>query len=174
MAVGQDTLERETMGTFSGQHRLRRPRLWAVVACTALLLVAFGCARRTSMKDLGSSGATLWARVSTSEGEKVTGELVSLDAARLIVALRYDVKGDVRIRGTGDAARLFSGTSEVAGELVAVTREEGGRVALVHRTFRAADIESVTFHQDGGSRSLGSIVSTLLGPVVGGALALAI
>lgn len=156
------------------RRRSGRADAWAVLACAALALASFGCARRTSMAELGTSGDVVWARVSTADGEQVTGELVSLDAARLVVALRYQVKGDVSVRGTGDDARLFAGTAEVPGKLVSVERGESGRVALVHRTFRAADVDSATFHQDSGTRSLGSIVSTFLGPVVGGALALAI
>ena len=52
-----------------------------------------------------------------------------------------------------------------------VDAEDGERVAVVHRTFRVVDIDSATFHESGGERSLSSIVSLLLGPAIGGTLA---
>ena len=123
------------------------------------------------MSELGDSGAVVWVRLTTSDSESVVGQVVSLDAGSMVVAVRHLLGGDLRVRDRGGEA-LYSGTERVPGELVSVNREEGGRVAVVHRTFRAVDIDRATFHESKGERSLASIVSLLFGPVVGGTLGL--
>jgi hypothetical protein len=123
------------------------------------------------LSDLGESGAAVWVRVTTADDEKVVGELMSLDAGSMVVAVRYALGGDVRVRERGDRA-VFDGAERLPGEFVRVERDEGRSSAVVHRTFRAVDIATATFHESSGERSLASIVSLLLGPAVGGALGL--
>jgi len=118
------------------------------------------------MSELGESGAVVWTRLTTSDGEDVVGQLVSLDAGSMVVAIRHELGGEVRVRERGEKA-LYSGAERVPGEFIRVDREEGLRVAVVHRTFRAIDIDTATFHESSGERSLASIVSLLLGPAIG-------
>ncbi|MCK4511772.1 hypothetical protein KAW64_08540 [bacterium] len=141
---------------------------WLVLVCAGL--AACGCARHVPLAELGTSGAVVGVRLTTSDGEQVTGRVISLDAGSMVVGVRHVIAGDVRVRGRGDERELYSGTERVPGRFVRVDTDEGERTAVVYRTFRAVDITSATFHQSSGERSLSSIVSLLLGPVVGGAL----
>jgi hypothetical protein len=111
----------------------------------------------------------VWVRVTTSSDETLVGQLVSLDAVSMTVAVRHDLGGDVRVRERGERA-LYYGTERLPGELVDVERDGSRSVAVVHRTFRAIDIATATFHESGGERSLAFVVSLLLGPVIGAAL----
>ena len=138
-----------------------------LVACAAAMS---GCAGSVPLAEVGSSDAEVWVRVRTSAGEELTGELVSLDERALIVSLQYPVRGDVRVRGTGDDARLFAGTEPVEGDLDRVERADGGRTAFVHRTFRTADVASATFHEGAGVKSLRLIICLIIGPALGGRL----
>ena len=141
---------------------------WLVLVCAGL--VACGCARHVSLAELGPSGAVVWVRLTTSDGEQVTGRVISLDAGSMVVGVRHAIRGDVRVRERGGDRALYSGTERVPGRLVRVDTNEAGRMAVVHRTFQAVDIASATFHESKGERSLSSIVSLLLGPAIGAAL----
>ena len=141
---------------------------WLVLVCAGF--VASGCARHVPLADLGTSGAVVGVRLTTSDGEQITGRVISLDAGSMVVAVRHVIAGDIRMRGRGDEQALYSGTERVPGRFVRVDTDEGERTAVVYRTFRAVDITSATFHESSGERSLSAIVSLLLGPVVGGAL----
>jgi hypothetical protein len=139
-----------------------------ILAAVLLLLTCAGCARRIPIADLGPSGAEVWARVVTVDGEELTGRVLSLDASSIALELRYPIEGDVRIQTRSGTRELFSGAARVPGELADVTAEENGRVALVRRSLRTPDITSATFHETRGEQSLRSVVSMLLGPALGG------
>ncbi len=157
-------------GDTAGRRCVGAPAI-ALFVLVCAGLVACGCARQVPLAELGPSGATVWVRLATSDGERVTGQVVSLDAGSMVIALRHALEGDVRVRERGDERALYSGTERLPGRFVRIDTDEGERVAVVHRTFRAVDIASATFHESGGERSLSSIVSLLLGPAVGATLA---
>ena len=157
-------------GDTAGTRRVCAPAV-ALLALVCAGLVACGCARQVPLTELDQSGAVVWVRLATSDGEQVTGRIVSLDAGSMVIALSHAVEGDVRVRERGDDKALYSGTERLPGRFVRVDTEDGERVAVVHRTFQVVDIDSATFHESGGERSLSSIVSLLLGPAIGGALA---
>ena len=152
------------------------PRSYAVHTALVLLavvcacLAVSGCARHVSLSELGASDAVVWVRLTTAEDERIVGQVVSLDAGSMVVEVRHDLGGDVSVRKRGDEEALYSGTERLPGEFVRVDRENGNRVAVVHREFHAVDIDAATFHESSGERSLASIVSLLLGPVIGGSL----
>lgn len=148
--------------------RARLPGALIAVALPVLALIGFGgCARRVSVGELEDSGATVWTRVVTVEGEVLTGRLLSLGASAVDIELRYPIEGDVRVRTRAGNSELLAGTEVVQGELTDVIREDDGRVALVRRSLRVADVESATFHESRGEQSLRSIISLLLGPTIG-------
>jgi hypothetical protein len=156
-------------GNTARKRRVGVPVIaWLALVCAGL--VACGCARHVSLAELGPSGAVVWVRLTTSDGEQVPGRVISLDAGSMVVAVQHAIDGDVRVRERGGDQALYSGTERVPGRFVSVDTDEGGRVAVVHRTFRALDIASARFHESRGERSLSSIVSLLLGPAIGGAL----
>ena len=157
-------------GDTAGRGRVGVPAIVLLVLVCAGL-VACGCARNVPLAELGASGAVVWVRLATSDGEEVTGRVVSLDAGSMVIALRHVIEGDVRVRERGGDQALYSGTEQLPGRFVRIDTDDGGRVAVVHRTFQVVDIASATFHESGRERSLASIVSLLLGPAVGGALA---
>lgn len=142
-----------------------------LLALVCACLLTGGCARQVSLADLGSSGAVVWVRLTTSDEERVEGEMVSLDAGSMVVLVKHELRGDVRVRERDGASTVYSGTERLPGEFVRIESSEDRRVAVVQRTFRASTIATATFHENKGERSLGSIVSLLLGPVVGGVLA---
>ena len=142
--------------------------VWVMLVCAGL--AASGCARHVSLAELGPSGATVGVRLTTSDGEQVTGRVVSLDAGSMVVAVRHVIEGDVRVRERGGDQALYSGTERVPGRFVRVETDEGERVAVVQRTFQAVDIASATFHESRGERSLSSILSHFLGPAIGATL----
>ena len=157
-------------GDIAGKGRVGvRVIALLVVVCSGL--AACGCARQVPLAELGSSGAVVWVRLETSDGEQVTGQVVSLDAGSMVVALRHAIEGDVRVRERGDERALYSGTERMPGQFVRIDTDDGERAAVVHRTFPAVDVVSATFHGSRGERSLSSIVSLLLGPAIGGTLA---
>ena len=157
-------------GDTAGRRCVGVPAI-ALLVLICAGLVACGCARQVPLAELGPSGAVVWVRLATADGEQVTGRVISLDAGAVVVALRHAIEGDVRVRERGGDQALYSGTERLPGRFVRIDTDEGERVAVVHRTFRVVDIASATFHESGGERSLSSIVSLLLGPAVGGALA---
>jgi hypothetical protein len=159
-----------TIGNIAGRRRAEVA--WLVIVCAGL--VACGCARHVALAELGASGAAVGVRLTTSDGEQITGRVISLDAGSMVVAVRHAIAGDVRVRERSGERALYSGTERVPGRFVRVDTEEGVRTAVVHRTLRAVDITSATFHESKGERSLSSIVSLLLGPLVGGALGFAL
>lgn len=144
----------------------------ALAMALAIVGTLAGCSRHVPLSDVGPSGADVWARVTTSGGELVTGRLVSLTAGGVVVAQEYPVVGDYRLSDRGGERALYAGTERVPGELVRIGTRDGVRYAVVHRRFKALDVESATFHGSRGERSLASILSLIIGPVVGGALAL--
>jgi hypothetical protein len=168
-------------GDTAGRRCVGVPAI-ALLVLVCAGLVACGCARQVPLAELGPSGAVVWVRLATSDGEQVTGRatsdgeqvtgrVISLDAGSVVVALRHAIEGDVRVRERGGDQALYSGAERLPGRFVRIDTDEGERVAVVHRTFQVVDIASATFHESGGERSLSSIVSLLLGPAVGGALA---
>jgi hypothetical protein len=160
--------------TLRFEHTTRRknprPRVAALFALTCACLAAAGCASTVSLAEIGSSGAPVWVRLTTTEGETITGHVISLDAGTMVVATRHRLVGDLRVRDRGGQEALWDGAERMPGELARVEREEDRRYAVVHRKFRAIEIETSTFHESGGERSLASIISHLLGPIVGAAL----
>ena len=157
-------------GGIAGRRRAGVPAI-ALLVLVCAGLVACGCARQVPLAELGSSGAVVWVRLATSDGEQVTGQVVSLDAGSMVIALRHAMEGDVRVRERDGDQALYSGTEQLPGRFVRIDTDEGERVAVVHRTVQVVNIASATFHESGGERSLSSIVSLLLGPAIGGALA---
>ncbi len=157
-------------GDTAGRRCVGVPAI-ALLVLLCAGLVACGCARQVPLTELGPSGAVVWVRLATSDGEEVTGRVVSLDAGSMVIALRHAIEGDVQVRERGGDQALYSGTERLPGRFVRIDTDEGERVAVVHRTFHVVDIASATFHESGGERSLSSILSLLLGPAVGGALA---
>lgn len=156
-------------GDTAGKRRVGAPTIaWVVLVCAGL--AASGCARHVSLAELGASGATVGVRLTVSDGEQVTGQVVSLDAVSMVVAVRHAIEGDIRVRERGGDQALYSGTERVPGRFVRVDTDDGERVAVVHRTFQTIDIVSASFHETRGERSLSSILSHLLGPAVGGTL----
>ncbi|MFH1864911.1 MAG: hypothetical protein ABIK85_03430 [Candidatus Eisenbacteria bacterium] len=160
--------------TLGHRHIASRGRLAAPAAALLVLvcacLVICGCARHVSLAELGSSEAVVWVRLTTSDDERITGQVVSLDAGSMVVAARYELGGDIQVRERDGDSVLYSGTERVPGRFVGIDSEEQRRVAIVHRTFPAIDIAIATFHESRGERSLASIVSLLLGPAIGGAI----
>lgn len=157
-------------GDTAGRTRTGVPATTLLVLLCAGL-VACGCARQVPLTELGPSGAVVWVRLATSDGEQLTGQVVSLDAGSMVIALRHAFEGDVRVRERDGDKALYSGTERLPGRFMRIDTDDGERVAVVHRTFQVVDVASATFHESGGERSLSSIVSLLLGPAIGGALA---
>lgn len=157
-------------GDTAGRTRTGVPATTLLVLLCAGL-VACGCARQVPLTELGPSGAVVWVRLATSDGGQLTGQVVSLDAGSMVIALRHALEGDVRVRERDGDKALYSGTERLPGRFMRIDTDDGERVAVVHRTFQVVDIASATFHESGGERSLSSIVSLLLGPAIGGALA---
>jgi len=157
-------------GDTAGRTRTGVPATTLLVLLCAGL-VACGCARQVPLTELGPSGAVVWVRLATSDGEQLTGQVVSLDAGSMVIALRHALEGDVRVRERDGDKALYSGTERLPGRFMRIDTDDGERVAVVHRTFQVVDVASATFHESGGERSLSSIVSLLLGPAIGGALA---
>ncbi|MBN2564081.1 MAG: hypothetical protein JXB46_00060 [Candidatus Eisenbacteria bacterium] len=152
-----------------GDGRALRRRC-VLVACAAFgfLLACCGCARRVPIEDLEGSGADVWTRIVTKDGEELTGRLLSLDGWSITVELLYPIEGDVHLRTRIGRTELVSGATQIPGEMVDVTTGEDGRVAVVHRTLRTLEVASASFHESSGEQSLKSIVSLFLGPAVGG------
>jgi len=141
-----------------------------LAVCTALALLSAGCAKNTPLADVGASGADIYVLLRTTDGESITGTLVSLDARAMVVETRQAVAGDTMVRERDGVSALYSGVDRLPGEVVDVESSPGGRVAVLHRTFRAVEIESATFHEARGQRSLAKLLSHIVGPVVGGTL----
>ncbi|MFH1689838.1 MAG: hypothetical protein ABIE42_06315 [Candidatus Eisenbacteria bacterium] len=151
-------------------RRRRAAPAAALLVFVCACLVTCGCARHVSLAELGPSEAVVWVMLTTSDDERIIGQVVSLDAGSMVVAVRHELGGEVRVRERDGDSALYSGTERVPGRFVGVDSEEQRRVAVVHRTFRAVDILTATFHESRAERSLASIVSLLLGPAIGGAL----
>jgi len=151
--------------------RVSRAASTLLLACAIAAALASGCARQTPLAEVGAEGVEVWVRLTTTGGEKVTATLVSLDAGSIVVETRHRLQGDVRVRERGGEPALYNGVDRMPGDLVRVDTSDGARYAVVHRAFRALEVESATFHDSRGQRSLAGILSHLIGPVVGGALA---
>lgn len=157
------------MRTSGIESRTRSRSRLALVLLLVVSAALAGCARRTPVSDLSGAGSDVHVRLTTETGETLTGILVSLDASELVARIEYAVEGDIRLRGYGADAELFFEDEKAPGTLLAVERTEAGRVALVLRSFPTGEVASATFHVGEAERSLGSMVSMFLGPVVGGA-----
>jgi len=157
---------------YSASRGRLAARTAVLLALVCACAVVCGCARHVSLAELGPSGAVVWVRMMTSDNEQVIGQVVSLDADSMVVAVRHELGGDVLVRDRGGESALYSGTERVPGRLIGVESGDQGSAAVVHRTFRAGDIATATFHESKGERSLAFIVSLLLGPAAGGALGL--
>lgn len=150
------------------------PKTIIPVVALAALLLAGGCARQVPLGDLSGGGAVVGVIVRTVDGEEIRGELLSVTARELVVLAEYEEGGGVRIDGFGDGRRVVAGGARVEGEVVRVDRVDGVRVARVRRIIKTPDVERATFHRSRREVSLASLLSLLLGPSVGGLLALAI
>jgi len=141
----------------------------AVFLCllAALLFASAGCARRVPLNDLEGGDAEVHVRLVTDDGESYQGRLIALDAARTVIVLTYEIREDVRLRGYGDDAELLIGGERVSGDLVEVGRNDSGQYALVSRSFPTKEIASAAFYPREGERSLASILSMLVGPLIG-------
>jgi hypothetical protein len=144
----------------------------ALAVAVASLLLACGCARQVPLDDLAAGGGDVGVFVRTAEGEDIRGQLVSLTGREMVVVARHAEGGVVAIQGFGDDRRVVVDGVRIDGEVVGVDRVEGVRVARVRRTLRITEIERATFHRSGGEASLAAILSLVLGPSVGGLLAL--
>jgi hypothetical protein len=151
------------------ETRARRGARFALLLLLGLSAALTGCAKRTHVADLSEAGSDVHVRLTTEAGDTLEGTLVSLDASELVAKIDYAVEGDVRLRGYGERAELFFGDEKAPGTLLAVEPTETGRVAVVLRSFPMREVVSATFHVDEAERSLGSVISMFLGPVVGGA-----
>jgi len=145
-----------------------------LTAVIAALLLTCGCARQVPLSDLSAGGAVVGVMARTVAGEEIRGELLSLTQRELAVLAHYTEGEGIKIEGFGDARRVVIDGTRVDGEVVGVDRVDGARVARVRRTFPILDIDRATFHRSRQEVSLGAILSLLLGPSVGGLLALAI
>ena len=144
-----------------------------LIAALAALLLTCGCARRVPLSDLSSGGAVVGVVARTAGGEEIRGELLAVTERDMFVLASYTEGGGVDIEGFGDGRRVIVDGERVDGEVVRVDRLEGARVARVRRTLAIQGIERATFHRSGEEVSLASLLSLLLGPSIGGLLALA-
>jgi hypothetical protein len=145
-----------------------------IVALALLAALTAGCAKRVAAEELDAGGARVGAVVALASGETVRCRVLSLSRDTALVEVYYTIGGRTELRGTGDARYISVDGERVPGELVAVERDGADRTALVQRSVRLSDIRSATFHRSGSEASLGPILSTLIGPVVGALLALLI
>jgi hypothetical protein len=84
------------------------------------------------------------------------------------------VEGEaVEIVGSGESLGVVVAGVRVPGEVVEVDRPEIARVARVRRSLASGAIEEATFYRSAGEASLATILSLVVGPTVGGLLALA-
>lgn len=142
-------------------------------AVAAVLLVA-GCSRHVPLSDLSAGGAVVGVVVTTADGDEIRGELLSITEREMVVLAHYTEGGGVKIEGFGDDRRVVVDGTRVAGDVVSVDHVDGGRIARVRRALRVLDVERATFHRSGQEASLAAVLGLLLGPSVGGLLALAI
>jgi hypothetical protein len=149
-------------------------KLIVLTVAIAALLSACGCSRHVPLTDLSAGGAVVGVIATTVDGEEIRGELVSVTEREMVVLARYTQSEAVEIEGFGEGRRVIVDGVRVDGEVVSVDRVEGARVARVRRTLRVVDVARATFHRSGQEASLGTLLSFILGPSVGGLLALAI
>jgi hypothetical protein len=143
-------------------------------AAVAAVLAATGCARQVPLAGLSAAGADVGVILRTAGGEEIRGRLLSLTEREMVVDALYPEGDGVEIKGVGDNRRVAVDGQRVPGDFVGVERVDGVRVARVRRTLGVGEVERATFHRSKREVSLGTILSLLLGPGVGGLLALAI
>ena len=139
----------------------------SLLAC----LLAGGCARHAPLEDMAAGGADVGVRATTFAGEELTGRLVSLTEETLVVEVAYEIVGDVKLAGVGEFRRVVVDGEEVPGTIADVERSGERKTALVVRTFPLNEVSRITFHESQGESSLATVVSHLLGPIIGIVLA---
>ena len=149
-------------------------RKLSLLALVGLLAAASGCARRTPVAELDAGGADIGVAVVLKSGEALRGRLLSMTEERMLLDARYPIRGEVRLAGAGERRRVESNGAVVPGDLVAIERDGTERTAVVRRAVEVTDVLSATFHRSGSEASLGPLLSTLVGPLVGALLGLAI
>ncbi len=148
-------------------------RKQTVFACAlGAVLLASGCAQQVPLDDLSAGPAYVGVVVTMVDGEELRGELLSVTEREMVVIARYAESHGVEIEALGDDRRVVVNGTRVAGEVVGVDLLDGARVARVRRAIRVQDIDRATFHRSAQEASLAATLSLLLGPSVGGLLAL--
>ncbi len=137
-----------------------------------LSLAALGCARHVSLSDAGAESSEVGVRLTTHDAEELNGMLLALTDDAVSVVAFYEIGGQVALDGVGDSRRVVVDGATVPGQIVGVDRQDGRRVARVRRTLPLDEVARMTFHRTRTEVSTASIVSHLLGPAVGGLLAL--
>jgi len=120
----------------------------SILAC----LLAGGCAHNA---------------LTTLAGEEFEATLVSLTEETIVVRVAYEIGGKVELEGVGESRRVVVDGEEVPGTISDVEREGERKTALVVRSFLLIELSEVTFHESQGESSLATVVSHLLGPLVG-------
>ena len=147
------------------------PKLVVCACAVGAALLASGCARDVPIAELSGSGAVVGVVVTTVDGEEVRGTLESITPRGMVVVADYVEGGGVEIVGAGQSISVLVEGTPVPGEVVGVERPEVARVARVRRSFAAGAIEEATFYRSAGEASLATILSLVVGPSVGGLLA---
>ncbi len=150
--------------------------LLRVTACVfvAGALISCGCTKRVPVAQLGDEGADVGVAVTLTDGAEIKGRLLSLTEREMVVEIDYVVGGTIELRGSGERRRLLDHGAPVAGEVIAVERDAGGRVARVERVVPLDEVAKATFHRSRSEVSTGAILSLFVGPAIGAVLALAI
>jgi hypothetical protein len=143
-------------------------------SAVAAVLAAAGCSRQVPLAGLSAGGADVGVIVRTADGEEIRGRLLSLTEREMVVVASYVEGGGVEVKGVGDNRWVALHGERVRGDFLGVETVDGQRVARVRRTLGVEEIGRATFHRSRREMSLATILSLLLGPSVGGLLALAI
>jgi hypothetical protein len=147
--------------------RLKLPIVLLAISCAAL-----GCARHVSLRDVGSTTSEIGVRLTTRDAEDLSGVLLALTDDAVSLEVHYEIRGRVSLDGVGDSRRVVVDGVPVPGEIVGVDRHDGSRTARVRRTLPLDEVAGMTFHRSRTEASTAPVVSHLLGPAVGGLLAL--
>jgi hypothetical protein len=156
--------------TARGRRSARGRGSWAVLCLVAVSALG-GCARHVPVADLADEGARVGVMVTFRDGRTVPGRLLSLEDGRLDAELRYTLAGGVELRGAGEELTLVVDGQDVAAEIVSVEREGGSRIAVARQVVDLSLVSRVTFHRNATESSLGPILSVIVGPIIGAALA---
>jgi hypothetical protein len=134
----------------------------------AALLLLVGCARQVPASRLAEDGGDVEVRLTTTSGESLTGRVVALSSAELVVDAVYVEGEGVEIEGTRDARRVTIDGETIDGEVREVERSSEGRVtAIVRRSFSIREVESAEFARSRREATLGALLSQIAGPAVG-------